>query len=501
MTVLRGRFDALLFLTATPFQLGSYELGNIVEFFRDGRGARRSQDFDDRVARMKAAMHTYIEALDAFGSAWSSLEATDAEGAAGLALARGPLTDMTSRSGQVAQRFRRALVQKQELETALRPFMIRSVRERHHNEITGLESDMLALTASSRIPLALVDRMIHELLAARKRTYISSALTSACSSWNALFHASIASDAYPEASGTRDVLRQFEEAGALGEHPKVRHTVRACLDGIERGEKTVVFVERVQTGEHIRDLIRAELGNWLNTAARERLQTPARFGWPSLRENYLHTIYPRVFGALPSIRSCLALISEGDAHQLWRRVDPEGRDRDYKIEKRFLEHVVFRAGASAGSWKRDLPGPLRSCVEHIIDERYVLNGLDLRSASGQVRSVAARPLRTKPREPNLGFARAYLAYASPWVESAALLAKLPPWRALRSSTPPRARSLALISNARWPRSRPIATRRAISNRSTHSFEEPADGATGLHPLPSLRSTRSRSPTMTKPPDV
>jgi hypothetical protein len=426
MTVLRDRFDALLFLTATPFQLGSYELGNVVEFFRHGRGAQRSGGFDERVDRMKAAMRVYMESLNAFGSAWSSLQVDDVKGVVDLALVRTAPLDLTSLAAQVAQRFRVAFNHKQELEAALRPFMIRSVRERYLNEITGLEREMLALTAASRIPLALVDRMIYELLAARKRTYIASALTSACSSWNALFHASIASDAHPEAEQTRSMLQQFERVGTLGEHPKVRHTVRTCLDGIERGEKTLVFVERTQTGDQIRDLIRAELGTWRNEAARERLQTPARFGWPSLRENYLHTIYPTVFGKLPPVRRCLALIDKPDAQKLWLRVDPEGRDRDYKIEKRFLEHVIFRAAASAGGWKKHVPNPLRACVEHIIDERYVLNGLDLRSGDGPARPVPPTPVRVKPRQPNRAFARAYLAYPSPWVRASSALARLPP---------------------------------------------------------------------------
>jgi hypothetical protein len=382
--------------------------------------------FDGQVFRMKAAMAAYMQALDAFGSAWSTLEETDTEEATRLALSSKRLDDITTRSAQVAERFRTALDRKLELERALYPFLIRSIRERHLIEHPGLEQDMLSLTATARVPLALVDRMIHELLAARKRTFVSSALTSACSSWEALFGASIASDAHPEAASTRQLLEQFKAASALGEHPKVRHTVRTCLDGIERGEKTVVFVERVHTGEHVRDLIRAELGEWHNPAARDRLQAPTRFGWPSLRENYLHTIYPKVFGQLPSMRNCLALLRQPAARELWRRVDPDGRDRDYKIEKRFLEHVVFRAAAAQRGWKRRASSNLRACVERLIDERYLVNGLDLRSRGAETMDVPTTPLRANPREPNLRFARAYLRYPSPWAPAAGILERLNP---------------------------------------------------------------------------
>lgn len=426
MTVLRARFDALLFLTATPFQLGPHELGHVVEFFRDGRSARRSLQFDQQLNRMKWAMTAYMDALDDFGEAWTSLSDGDAADATRLSLGGQNTLDMTTRAGQVASRFVKALHAKAELEDGLRPFMIRSVRERYQREDVGLEREMQTLTPSSRIPLALVDRMIHELLAAKKRTHISSALTSSCSSWDALFAASIATDAHPEAARTRELLRKFKETESLGSHPKVAHTVRRCLDAVRRGEKTVVFVERLQTGEQIRDLIRADLGNWLNAAARDRLQTTTRFGWPSLRENYLHTIYPRVFGSLPSESACVALLTAPEARELWLRIDPVGRDRDYKIEKRFIEHVLFRAAASAQAWKRGSPANLRESVENILDELYVLNGLDLWSSQGGIRWVESEPQREKPREPNLDFACAYLAYPSPWASSSSLLAQLEP---------------------------------------------------------------------------
>src|SRR5262249_29678897 len=161
------------------------------------RQAQASEGFDRRVVRMKAAMSAYVDALDAFGSAWASLDAAQGRETADLALGKVKLDDIARQPAQVAQRFRLALRQQQELEDALRPFLLRSVRDRHQVEHAGLERDMAALSSTARIPLALVDRMIHELLAAKKRTFISSGLTSACSSWEALFGASITTAAHP----------------------------------------------------------------------------------------------------------------------------------------------------------------------------------------------------------------------------------------------------------------------------------------------------------------
>jgi hypothetical protein len=77
ISVLSSRFDALLFLTATPFQLGRDELLNIVNFFRFARAYEgREQVFAERVDAMRRAMDEWVEALDAFGAAWLDLDAS-----------------------------------------------------------------------------------------------------------------------------------------------------------------------------------------------------------------------------------------------------------------------------------------------------------------------------------------------------------------------------------------------------------------------------------------
>jgi hypothetical protein len=91
----------------------------------------------------------------------------------------------------------------------------------------------------------------------------------------------------------------MREEDLLGPHPKTQSTIESCLAAVRAQEKTLVFVERTETGRAIRDELVRALDRQRDQAAYRRLQSPERFGWPSLRENYLHSLYPEVFGAPP----------------------------------------------------------------------------------------------------------------------------------------------------------------------------------------------------------
>lgn len=427
MEVLHDRFDAMLFLTATPFQLGRDELRTIVEFFRSARGAAaRSGDFDRRVVAMQAGMDGYVDALEAFGRAWRDLEASEVVAAERVCAAgeEAPEPSAPARIQAVGQRFRECLAAKERLERGLQPFLVRSIRWHHHREACGVDQ----IPAASRIPVALVDRLIAERLAGRRRVFVASALTSACSSWNALFGASITSGSDEREHSLR-ALSAMREEDLLGPHPKTQSTIESCLAAVRAQEKTLVFVERTETGRAIRDELVRALDRQRDQAAYRRLQSPERFGWPSLRENYLHSLYPEVFGAPPSPELCLRALEHPDIVELWRSVDREGEPRNYKVEKRLLEHATFRdAERRDRDWRSRVGSePVKRCVENILEPLYVLNGLDLRSGRGEDSlPIPDHPVRAEPRPPNPRFAAAYAGYPSPWFSCRRWLRQLDP---------------------------------------------------------------------------
>jgi hypothetical protein len=429
MGVLSSRFDALLFLTATPFQLGRDELLNIVAFFSHSRAYEgREEAFVAKVDAMRLGMAGWVEALDRFGRAWKDLDIGQAATCRQI-IAGGEAGPTSGAPEQAAALFSRCMTAKLALEAGLRPFLLRTVRERNHKEHPGVPAELI--TDDTRIPLALVDRLITELLASQRRTFISSALISACSSWDALAAAAITGEREDDGLDlhTRSVLRKMIGQDAVGEHPKVARTLAVCREGLDRGDKTLVFVERQQTGRHLRDSLELEFDSEpADTAALARLQDRSRFGWPSLRENYLHTIYPFLFGDAPVAEDVDRAWELAWVQELWGRVDPEGEKRDFVIEKRFWEHVLFRLAAERRSgWASGHGEALRSCGEHLLEQDYVLNGLDLTSGeSNQRLAVPDNAQRAVGRLPRLPFAHAFVGYASPWGVGAQQLACLPP---------------------------------------------------------------------------
>jgi hypothetical protein len=424
MYVLQNRFDGMLFLTATPFQLGREELRNIVEFFRSSRpvsGKDAVASFDARIAKMDAGMNAYVTALEAFGDAWRDLNTEETVEAERLldGVTGGDVERLRPKAA--AARFQAALEAKSQMEVGLRPFIVRSVRERHHTERYGVEE----IPAGSRIPVALVDRLISERLASRQSTFVASALTGACSSWEALFDASIAADEHSQA--TLVALRRMRDSDVLGPHPKMRSTLAACMAAVHaHQEKSLVFVERMETGRALRDALKRQLPDGRDTTGYARLQSPQRFGWPSLRENYLHTIYADVFGAPPTAQECREAINEPSMIGLWARLDEE--KLDYRRVKRFIEHAMFRAAVSReASWSGRQSTTTRAAVENLLEADYVVNGLDLLSGSTQERrSVPVSTTRETARPISDAFVEAYAAYPSPWATSRAALAQLDP---------------------------------------------------------------------------
>lgn len=430
LDVLDQRFDALLFLTATPFQLGRFELLHIVSFFQASRRHTGNESaFARRREELGDAMDFYVETLDRFGDTWRDLD--EARVASVLRLIADDTHEDDPLVLDTADAFGRVEAAKSRLEETMRPFLVRSTRDRDHHEHGAVDEGYLSEAA--RIPLALVDRLLVETLR-EARTFVSSALISACSSWEALREAAIMSDEGRPSSHTRTLLRGLGEAELLGAHPKVAQTVGECVDAVLRGEKTLVFVERDQTGRVLRDLISRELEERMPDelasaeAQLQRLQDPTRFGWPSLRENYLHTLHVRVFTKPPTRGSLNRVWAQPATKDLWSRVDPPGDKHDFAVEKRFWEHVLFAdAVRRTPGWESRATNREAACVDRILDPDYILNGLDLPSGdTGERISIADFPRRDKPREPRMPFAFAFLSFRSPWADSSESLADLDP---------------------------------------------------------------------------
>jgi superfamily II DNA or RNA helicase len=425
MEVLEQRFDSLLFMTATPFQMGPAELRNVVSFSKSavrgvgstGDGDELGVEFDQKVIAMTAAMENHVYALATFGRAWSDLTDDEAQQAQAVMDIGVDPTTVPPHVALTAELFEGSLETKDRVEAALRPFLIRSVREHFRTTRPGLREG-LEIESASRVPLALVDRMLYEVFEHGSRTFVASVLLGATSSFHALAASALMTTEDPAGSASRRQLKRMEPN--FGPHPKVESTVASALAGVEANEKVLIFVERVQTGSEIARRLNEALGETTGSEderrlGRRALQDRSRTGWAALRENYLHTVYPLVFHDVIEQVDLERLAAEHD--DLFQRCDSVAHQpaRDYAIEKRFWEHVLFSDAVDREPKWRQQAGSdvLAATVDRVLHADYILNGLDLvEGDSGQPRHAEANA--RSGRKPQMDFARAYLGHASPW---------------------------------------------------------------------------------------
>jgi superfamily II DNA or RNA helicase len=437
MEVLEQRFDSLLFLTATPFQMGPGELRNVVRFSKsavrgvgsNGTDDARARDFELKVGAMTAAMDDHVNALESFGRAWGELSEPESLQAVEVVDQGLDPTTVPPQVAGAAKRFESSLETKSRVETTLRPFLIRSVREHFRKTTPGLP-DGVEIEPSSRIPLALVDRMLYEVFEHGSRTFVASVLLGATSSFQALEASALMTTDDEAGATSREQLKRMRRN--YGPHPKVEATIASALAAIGANEKALIFVERVQTGAEIRRRLEAALAESAGSEderrlGRRALQDRTRTGWAALRENYLQTVYPLVFDKPPS-RANLDRLA--DAHrEMFERADSLANQpaRDYSIEKRFWEHVLFKQAIEDDrGWRKKVAhSGLAETVERIVDDDFILNGLDLTAGdTGQPRRAPAGA--RSDRGPQMDFARAYISYASPWKTYADQLAEVDP---------------------------------------------------------------------------
>lgn len=293
---LGGVFERMLFLTATPFQLGHHELCSVLERF-DGiawddpgaPGLSRSK-FQNRIRelrqRLDAAQHAALN-LDA---AWGLLRTEDV-------LSDGnPTADVeqwwadvtagsqpTPRAEHVLGSYRNTFEKMRAAEQTLQPWVIRHLKPREFNGAprrqrmagAAIELDLpspqevgLSVSGSSLLPFLLAARAT--VCAPDSRPVFAEGLAS---SYEAFLHTRQAAEqptdgdddtAVADVDGDRVAhwyLQQLEQSlpledhKASASHPKVAATARRVLAAWSHGEKIVVFCHYIATGRVLRQVI------------------------------------------------------------------------------------------------------------------------------------------------------------------------------------------------------------------------------------------------------
>ena len=321
---LSGAFERMLFLTATPFQLGHGELLNVLKRFQGIRWDKRTipmtqEEFKDQRKRLEQALNEAFTASFHLDNQWKKLSEEDLyvdgdhlEPDAWWGRVTVDGHKVSEKVQVLLSAYRKAQEKMAAGEAQLRPWVIRHRRPRklpqsevvRRRELTGaaIETDADSLLQG----LAIQDQaLLPFLLAARSQTILarvarqdSGRITTRAtfaeglaSSYEAFLetrqgaaaeNVTILDEDQIEGNTLFDLdenlqwylgkLRQaLPSRSVYAEHPKVQSTVRRVLKLWDQGEKVLVFCHFRATGRALRDHISNALENHFRQLAAEKI--------------------------------------------------------------------------------------------------------------------------------------------------------------------------------------------------------------------------------------
>lgn len=289
----------MLFLTATPFQLGHHELVSVLRRFGDVRwdasvlGER--DKFIDQMDGLRDCLNESQRTAIALQRSWSRLSDEDWDDEVQdwwKRISAAPRESLTHRQRAVVDANQSARVARDAAQQALRPWVVRHNKGVHWNDTVISRRERLDGSAvnGGGVPCGLPvpqEQLLPFFLAARSAVSAGQGLLgeALCSSYEAFRFTrknrdhgkddqDAALTAMVEMTHSRWYLQEFDRAlsqcsGAT--HPKISSTVQRVVDLWEAGEKVLVFAFYRQTCRALRIHISGEIEKRLFEAARRRL--------------------------------------------------------------------------------------------------------------------------------------------------------------------------------------------------------------------------------------
>lgn len=383
---LGGLFERMLFLTATPFQLGHHELCNILERFK-GVAWRHNRapsgglsKLEGDIATLRSKLDSAQEAALRLEQSWSRLTAEDLQ--VDGTLYQSPRdwwhdaeqsNGLTPAVQQAKERIDHARQRLRDTEEILRPWIIRHTRPQHlpkpfhdtsrRTRLVGgaILTDESAVEATSDkngpgIPID-GDSALPFLLAARlvactpeSRPVFAEGLSS---SYEAFLDTRRARQARETPVDEEDHIENEPTVGEAGQwyldqitesiahshdeittdHPKLGATVRRAMDLWRRGEKVLIFCHYIATGRALREAISTAVDRHVTQRVSEQLDIPRSQVFDNLER-----ITARLDKGEPAARAC---IQQVDNLLQGHPALEEHRDRIHDIVLRFLRRPSF----------------------------------------------------------------------------------------------------------------------------------------------------------------
>lgn len=411
---LAGKFERMLFLTATPFQLGHHELINVLERFEGihwtgnrAPGLKRSA-FKAEIAELTGTLdEAYLSALR-LDRAWGKLREDMVVSEEGQRLdvetwwdrvKQSPKDDVTREVVEQVKATRSAM---QHAETLLRPWVLRNRKSEHLPEHPDVPRRCILPGAAiqddgdkERGLEVKGDVLLPFLLAARAQKIFA-----ASSPGRALFAEGLASsfEAYLETRAGREevdedavegampnfaeelnwYLRQLDrvlprdDAVARSAHPKVRATAERVVKLWGQGEKVLVFCHYRATGkalqQHVSTLLQAkivELGK-MQTPGVDIVNKLERIG--NRLSDHRSPLYRQVTEALREVVAPFAALTAEERDHLVEVIRRFLRTPSFLIRYLDLTHSDRAEAYIEAIQRQDKDGiPLRRHIDYFCD--------------------------------------------------------------------------------------------------------------------------------------
>jgi len=318
-------FDRMLFLTATPFQLGHRELVHVLRRFGDARWDRQAlgetAGFHQHLDELGSELDECQRSAIALQRAWSKLRPEDGPGegdpdAWWQSLCTAQREAISRQQAAVVDAYCAASCAHGKAEAALRPWVLRHNKEplwpgtriaRRERK----EGAAIALDASSGGLAIPPEQLLPFFLAARSavnpgKDLLGEALSSSFEAFR--FTRQDRASERDEQEGPDEspqdlshaawYLEEFDqvlEDSSGSRHPKVRATVARVVDLWEAGEKVLVFAFYRRTCRALRVNISQEIERRLNESARNRLRAAGQVATDRRIEQLLTRAQDRYF--------------------------------------------------------------------------------------------------------------------------------------------------------------------------------------------------------------
>lgn len=388
------KFDKTIFLTATPFQLQEGELRSVLEMFEAANITKfEVVEFREKARLLFLEMNKYRDLINLFEFFVSRLTKEESY-LIEILVKKEPHEEVSFDVNETYKTYNRIIEQKDSLESIMRKFIIRNIKakDEYRKEITGSldinESRGIPLTKDSYLPFAMMEKAIFEILSQGDRTFIASIKQSFTSSYEAAIKTSIYNKDLP----SLNMLRQMDIT--KNKHPKVESIASEVVSTLIKGEKTLIFCDRVETVKtlkyniqkrldksQIRDIEKLfpEIGIKGFDNYCRRFYNKQDSSWLLLQENYIHSVLVSVIDLCGVEDNIIPKANEieRDVEIIYRKYNATTK-ANYMYLKRIVEHLVFKITLSRiKNWQKKIPMELKYTIDNILHREYIELGLNL----------------------------------------------------------------------------------------------------------------------------